>query len=341
MQPFAWVSPDRLEEALATSLDTVADAMVASRGAPAAGGDIVKAGGLDLLDLMKEDLLAPRRLIDLRGIPGLDRIEEAQGGGLRIGALSTLAAIAAHPVITARYAILAEAAGACGSPQIRNLASLGGNLLQRPRCWYFRSRQHHCLKKGGGHCFAISGESQHHAIFDNQPCAIVHASTPATALVALGASVELCSARGAERRVRLEDFFVPPQRDLHRENALGAEILTAIHLPPRSAGMPMAYLKQGERDEFDWPLAEVAVVLDLADGSCRSAAVILGAAAAVPYRAKAAEKLLIGERIDEAVAGAAGHAALDGATPLAKNAYKLPLFETLVRRAILKAAACE
>jgi xanthine dehydrogenase YagS FAD-binding subunit len=341
MQPFAWVSPDRLEDALATPFGTVADAMVMPPGAPAPGGDILKAGGLDLLDLMKEDLLAPRRLVDLRGIPDLDRIEEAADGeGLRIGALATLAAVAAHPVVAARYPMLAVAAGACGGPQIRNVATLGGNLLQRPRCWYFRSRHHHCLKKGGGHCFAVAGENQYHAIFDNRLCAIVHASTLATALVALGASAELVSARGAKRRVALEDFFVPPQRDLHRENDLRADILTAIHLPSRSADLPMAYVKQGERDEFDWPIAEVAVLLEPSpDGSCNGAAVVLGAAAPVPYRAKTAERVLIGKRVDEALAGEAGRAALDGAAPLAKNGYKVPLFEALVRRAILEAAS--
>jgi xanthine dehydrogenase YagS FAD-binding subunit len=339
MRPFAWVVPDRLEDVLATPFSSVADAMIMPPGAAAAGGDILKAGGLDLLDLMKEDLLAPRSLIDLRGIPGLDRIE-ADGDGLEIGALSTLAAVAAHPIITARYPMLAAAAGASGSPQIRNVASLGGNLLQRPRCWYFRSRHHHCLKKGGGHCFAVSGENQHHAIFDNRLCAIVHASTVATTLVALGASLELWGVRGAKRRIALEDFFVRPQQDLHRENDLRAEILTAVHLPPQAAGMPMAYLKQGEGDEFDWPIAEVAVLLEPSpDGSCERAAIILGAAAPVPHRAKMAEEVLIGKRVDEAVAREAGHAALDGATPLAKNAYKLPLFEALVRRAILKAAA--
>jgi xanthine dehydrogenase YagS FAD-binding subunit len=137
----------------------------------------------------------------------------------------------------------------------------------------------------------------------------------------------------------LEDFFVSPDRDLQRENDLKPqEILTAILLPALPASLRMAHLKQGEKDSFDWPLADVAVALDLdQEGNCKHAAIILGAAAPVPYRTKAAENILIGKKVDEAAAREAGHAALDAATPLTKNAYKLPLFETLVRRAVLKA----
>jgi xanthine dehydrogenase YagS FAD-binding subunit len=240
-----------------------------------------------------------------------------------------------------RYPALAEAAGDSASPQIRNVATLGGNLLQRPRCWYFRAAEFRCLRKGGGHCFALSGENQYHAIFDNNRCAIVHPSTAATVLVALGAKVELTNEAGAIRQVLLEDFFVPPEVDFQRENDLKPhEILTAILLPPLPASLRMAHLRQGEKESFDWPLADVAVTLDMApDGRCRKAAIVLGAAAPVPHRAKAAEATLAGKRIDEKAAKEAGRAALAGATPLSKNAYKLPLFEVLVRRAILKAVA--
>jgi xanthine dehydrogenase YagS FAD-binding subunit len=240
-----------------------------------------------------------------------------------------------------RYPAVADALRSSASPQIRNVATLGANLLQRPRCWYFRAAEYRCLRKGGGHCFAISGENRYHAIFDNRPCAIVHPSTVATALVALGAAVELATADGASRSPPLEDFFVPPDRDLRRENDLKQkEILTAVVLPPLSASARMAHLKQGEKDSFDWPLADVAVRVDIsADGVCRTASIVLGAAAPAPHRAKSAEAVLTGKRIDENAASEAGRATLDGATPLAKNAYKLPLFETLVRRAILQAAA--
>jgi xanthine dehydrogenase YagS FAD-binding subunit len=342
MNRFAWVAARTISEAATAASTVVADAMTASPDATNNGEiSIVKAGGIDLLDLLKENLLAPAKVVSLKEVPGLDSIVEEQAGGLRIGSMVTLAQLADHPAPRQRYPALAEAVRGSASPQIRNVATLGGNLLQRPRCWYFRAAEYHCLRKGGGHCFAISGENQYHAIFDNMPCAIVHPSTAATTLVALGAMVELTNAAGAGRRVLLEDFFVPPDRDIQRENDLKPhEILTAILLPPLPANVRMAHLKQGEKNSFDWPLADVAVVLDLSpDGNCLSAAIILGAAAPVPYRAKTAETSLVGRRIDDNAAKAAGHAALDGATPLTKNAYKLPLFETLVRRAILKAVA--
>jgi xanthine dehydrogenase YagS FAD-binding subunit len=185
------------------------------------------------------------------------------------------------------------------------------------------------------------GENQHHAIFDQHGCAIVHPSTAATALVALGAKIEIANPQGNKREVRLEDFFLPPDIDLHRENDLKpGEIVTAITLPPLAATVRSVHLKQGERDSFDWPLADVAVVLDRApDGTCRLASIVLGAAAPVPHRAKAAEAALLGRVVDETTARAAAVAALSGAAPLTKNAYKLPLFETLVRRAVLAAAA--
>jgi xanthine dehydrogenase YagS FAD-binding subunit len=337
---FAFAQAKSIPDAAAAASNIVADAMIGPANA-AAGSNvaIVKAGGIDLLDLMKEGLLVPSRVTNLKGIPALDTIVEDEGG-LRLGSMATLASLAEHPLLRRRYAALAEALASSASPQIRNVATLGGNLLQRPRCWYFRSQAYHCLRKGGGHCFAIAGENQYHAIFNNMPCAIVHPSTAATVLVALGATIELTDAAGTSRTLSLEDFFMPVERDLQRENGLKPhEILSAIRLPALPENRRVVYVRQGEKDSFDWPLAEVAVALDLAaNGVCRGAAVVLGAAAPVPRRAKVAEQVLSGRRIDESVAAAAGKAAVEGATPLSKNAYKLPLFEALVRRAILKAA---
>ncbi len=336
MNRFALARARSVAEAATAATTVVADAMLG----PPDDASVVKAGGVDLLDLMKENLLAPAKVVSLRDVPGLDAIAEEAAGGLRIGAMVTLAGLAAHPALRERYPALADAAQGSASPQIRNVATLGGNLLQRPRCWYFRAAEYHCLRKGGGHCFAILGENQHHAIFDNRVCAIVHPSTTATALTALGATVELADAAGAVRRVLLEDFFTPPERGVRRENDLKAqEILTAILLPPLPPSARMAHLKLAEKDSFDWPLADVAVVLDFEpNGGCKRAAIMLGAAAPTPHRAKAAEAVLTGRPIDAQAARQAGRAALDGATPLLKNAYKLPLFETLVERAILKAA---
>jgi len=338
MNRFAWMSARTVAEAASAASITVADAMAAS-DTRAGEGAIVKAGGIDLLDLIKEGLIEPGKLVSLREIPKLDTVDEEAGAGIRIGPMVTLASLAAHPLIRQRYPALADAAAASASPQIRNVATLGGNLLQRPRCWYFRSIEHRCLRKGGDHCFALSGANRYHAVFDNRPCAMVHPSTAATVLVALGATLELTAKGGAARRLPLEEFLAAPRGDVTRENGLKPhELLTAIRLPALGAGVRMVHLKRGEKDAFDWPLADVAVVLDLGpDRHCRSCAIVLGAAAPAPHRAIAAQKVLTGRRIDYAAAKDAAHAALEGATPLADNAYKLPLFETLVRRAILTA----
>ncbi len=340
MRNFAIDKAQSVAEAAANA-GLVAEAMLsADGGAQSPDVRIVKAGGIDVIDLMKEGLLAPAQVTSLAGIPGLDAIAPTPDGGLRVGPMVTLANLAADATVRERYPALADAARDSASPQIRNVATIGGNLLQRPRCWYFRAAEFRCLRKGGGHCYAISGENQYHAIFDNRFCAIVHPSTSATALVALGAEVELTEEDGVQRRVALEDFFIGPDRDVQRENDLKPhEILTTVLLPPVS-GLLMKHLKLAQKESFDWPLADVAVVLDLGqDGVCRRASIVLGAAAPTPHRARAAESALLGKGVDDSVAAAAGRAALEGATPLAKNAYKAPMFETLVRRAILQAAA--
>lgn len=341
MNRFDWMEARAVSDAATAATATVAAAMVSRAGEQLPDqAAVIKAGGIDLLDLMKEGLLTPRRLINLRGVAELGAIAASQDGTLRIGAMATLAEVAAHPVVRQRYVALADATGRSASPQIRQVATLGGNLLQRPRCWYFRSAEHHCARKGGEGCFAFAGENQHHAIFDHRGCAMVHPSTAATALVALGARLEIANPQGGKREVRLEDFFLLPSVDLHRENDLApGEIVTAVTLPPLAATARSLHLKQGERDSFDWPIADVAVVLDRGpDGACRLASIVLGAAAPVPHRAKAAEAALLGRVVDEATARAAAGAALAGASPLTNNAYKLPIFETLVRRAVLAAA---
>ena len=341
MQPFEWVNARSAAEAANSGATTVAAAMVLSGGGQAKRDAVViKAGGLDLVDLMKEGLLQPHRIVNLRGVAGLDRIVEEKDGTLRIGALVTIAQVASNPIIHQRYKALADAAGNSASPQIRNVATLGGNLLQRPRCWYFRSVRHNCVRKGGETCFAFNGENQYHAIFDQNGCAMVHPSTAATALVALGAKVVLVNAEGQRREVLLEEFYLLPDKDIHRENDLRpGEILTAAVLPKLASGIRSVHLKQGEKDSFDWPIADVAVLLERdAGGLCSRVSIVLGAAASVPHRAKAAESALRGKPVNEHSARDAAHAALVGAAALSKNAYKLPIFETLVRRAILAVA---
>jgi xanthine dehydrogenase YagS FAD-binding subunit len=214
VHPFAIAQARTIREAASIASTTVADAMTAALDTVRQSeATVVKAGGIDLLDLLKEGLLAPAKLVNLKDIPGLDAVVEEDDGPC-IGPMATLGFLAAHPLLRRRYPALAEALGGSASPQIRNVATLGGNLLQRPRCWYFRAQAYHCLRKGGGHCFAIAGENQYHAIFNNTPCAIVHPSTAATVLVALDATVELTNAEGAVRRLALEEFFVGPERDV-------------------------------------------------------------------------------------------------------------------------------
>jgi xanthine dehydrogenase YagS FAD-binding subunit len=315
-----------------TDATTVEEALAAVAGAP--GAAAVKAGGIDLIDLLKDGLAAPRRLVNIRKVKALGGIGSDETG-LRVGPLATLAEIAADRAVRRNYTALADAAGHAATPQIRNMATAGGNLLQRPRCWYFRSEHFPCLRKGGDLCYAHAGENQYHAIFGNARCAIVHPSAAAVALVALGARLELASAAG-RREVALEEFFVAPERDVTRENALGqGELITEIRVP--ASGMRSAYLKQGEKESFDWPIAEVAVALDMDGGRVRRASVVLGAAAPVPYRARAAEAALVGRTLDEDAARHAAKAALEGATPLTQNGYKVPVFQAIVRRTILAA----
>jgi xanthine dehydrogenase YagS FAD-binding subunit len=320
MNRFGFASPTSLEEA------------VASLGP----GATLKAGGIDVMDLLKEHLIAPERLVTLRAVPELDRIEE-KPDGLHLGPMVTLSQIAEDAAVRRRWRALAEAAGRAATPQIRNVATVAGNLLQRPRCWYFRSEAFPCRKKGGDRCYAQAGENAYHAIFGNGLCAAVHPSATATALTALGARLAIMGPAG-RREEPLDGFFVAPEADVKREHSLGErEIIAGIVVPPPPAGSGSAYMKQGEKESFDWPLAEVAVLLEREGGRCKRASIVLGAAAPVPWRAKAAEAALSGRAVDEAAARDAARAAVQGATPLEQNGYKVILFETMVRRAILAA----
>jgi len=300
-------------------------------------GAVLKAGGVDLMDLLKERLIEPSRVVNLRKVPLLDRIAEGPDG-LALGPMATLARIAQEPLILRSYTALAEAAEAAATPQIRNMATVGGNLLQRPRCWYFRSEDFRCKKKGGPRCFAQDGENSYHAIFGNSICAAIHPSAAAVALLALDASLLLSGPKG-NRSAKLDSFFVTPEVDVMRENALGdKEIITDIVVPKPVAGQRSAYIKQKEKESFDWPLVEAAVVLKQAGGRVEKARVVLGSVAPVPYRALGAERALAGRAPNEETARVAARAAVEGATPLAQNGYKVAVLEAIVKRAILKAA---
>ena len=319
MNRFEWVNANSVDQALASVTD----------------GSTFKAGGVDLLDLMKDGIASPTRLVNIRQISGLDQIGEGENG-LRIGPLVTLTQIEENPIIRKKYTALSEAASRIATPQIRNMATLGGNLVQRPRCWYFRSEDFHCRKKGGTHCFAQDGENDYHAIFDNRMCAIIHPSGMAIPLVAMNGRAEITTKKG-KREVALEDFFTSPAHDVRRENTLDpGELITAILIPETDART--VYYKQGEKESFDWPIADVAVALTMQGSRCSKASIVLGGAAPYPYRAKAAEGKLTNSEITEDSARAAAEAAMANATPLEKNAYKIPIFEAVIRRTILRAA---
>src|SRR5260370_26834714 len=236
---------------------------------------------------MKEGLASPPLLVNLSGVPGLDAVATDAKGSLVIGATVTLAMLAENPVVIARARAVAQSAAHSATPQIRNQATVGGNLLQRPRCWYYRSADFHCRRKGGQTCFAHDGEHEYHAIFDNQLCAMVHPSSLAVALIAMEARLQLTTAKG-RREAGLESFSLTPPQHLpagyHLEDT---ELLTGIVIPPPPAGLVSAFVKVGQKESFDWPLADAAVAMQLQGGKCRRARVMLGAAAPGPRRAGA------------------------------------------------------
>jgi xanthine dehydrogenase YagS FAD-binding subunit len=312
--------------------DGAALALEAARKAHVAAE--AKGAGTDLLDRLKERTAAPDRVVDLRRLDG-HRTIRRDGGRVSIGALVTLREVAEE--LRGDFPALAEACEGAATPQIRNVATLAGNLCQRPRCWYFRSSDFQCLKKGGSECLAQKGENTFHAIFGNGTCAIVHPSAAAVALVAYGASVETISPSG-KRSIPIGSFFVRPEDDVTAENALGPAELIVEVVVPKEAGFRSAYRKLKQKQAFDWPLADVAVAFRDDGGIARDVRIVLGSAAPVPFRSKKAEAVAEGRRIDGALAAAAGRAATDGATPLAQNAYKIPLVSAMVRRTVLAAA---
>ncbi len=296
------------------------------------------AGGTDLLGLMKEGIASPDRLVSITSIPDLHGVEPDPGGGHRIGALTRLSRLTADGLIASKYAALSQAAGAIATPQIRNMATLGGNLCQRPRCWYLRGEAFDCSRKGGRICFSIRGENQYHAILGGFGCYIVHPSDAAPALIALGARVHLVGPEG-ERSLPLEEFFVGPREDIMKETVLKpGEILTSVVLPAPRESARSAYVKFTQRGAWDFALTSAAVWVDADRGVCRQARICLGGVAPVPWRAVEAETLLSGRRVDEASASKAAEAAVAGNRPMSGNAYKVRLAKAAVKRALLQAA---
>ena len=300
-------------------------------------GSVLKAGGIDVIDHLKEHLLEPPRVVDIKRIPGLDKITVAADGSLRIGTLATLAQVAAHEAVRKTHPALARACGEAASPQVRNVATIGGNLLQRPRCWYYRLESYKCVKKGGDVCFAVAGENRYNVIFGGGPAFPPHPSNAAVPLVAYGASFVLDGPKGA-RTVPAGEFFVLPAKDPTRENVLQpGELLLEIRVPA-TKGWKSAYYEVRERAAFDWPLASAAIALKVEGGVVKDARVVLGQVATIPWRATAAEKALVGKPLGAPSAEAAGKAAVEGAEPMSDNGYKVDLVTTLVRRTVASLA---
>jgi xanthine dehydrogenase YagS FAD-binding subunit len=282
---------------------------------------------------MKADLYTPERLIDIKRLAELDnRIEEGPNG-LTIGALTTLAQLEEDPRVRANCPALAEAASLAATPQLRNMATIGGNLLQRPRCWYYRNPRISCWLKGGENCPARPGENQLHALFDVSPCVAVHPSDPATALVALDASVRLRGAQG-DRELPLAEFFAPPTDDRRTENVVrGDELIVSLHIP-MTPGTRSTYLKAMDRKVWAFALVGVAAVGRMDGNRIEDTRIVLGGVAPVPWRAEAAERVLNGVDVSDDLIARAAEVALDVASPLAHNGYKIPLAKALVRRAL-------
>ncbi|MDA8235044.1 MAG: xanthine dehydrogenase family protein subunit M [Clostridia bacterium] len=295
----------------------------------------LNAGGSDLLTVLKGDFLAdyPEAVINLKTISGMDYIRE-DGEYLRIGTLTRLTDLVSSPLLKEKYPVLSEAAYTVATPQIRNVATLGGNLCQDTRCWYYRYPRSiggpvQCLRKGSGPCLAIKGDNRYHAIMGGKKCFAVCPSDMAVALAALDGKVIIVGPEG-ERRVEVTDFYHPTGNELAKD-----EVVREIEIPIKRTPTQQSFRKFTLRKPIDFAIVSSATVITVAQGICTDARIVLGAVAPAPVRAKAAEELLIGKPITEETDTAAAEKALVGAKPLSKNEYKIQIAKTLVKQAIL------
>lgn len=293
------------------------------------------AGGTDLLGMMKDGIESPTKLVNLKSIPGLNQINYTAGTGLSIGALATITEIAEHPLINERYPVLAQAAKEVASPQLRNVGTIGGNICQRPRCWYFRG-EFHCLRKGGDMCYAVAGRHKFHCVIAGGPCFIVHPSDIAVALTALEAKLVIFSGKKS-RAISIKDFFVVPDINVERENILQpGEIVTEIQIPGLPASTRSGYLKLKERGAWDFALVSVAAVAQKNGSSFASGTVALGGVAPIPWLEKEVSAQLAGLDINAENSEQLSKKALSRAEPLENNAYKLPLAQNMIKKLLLK-----
>ncbi|MEM6991114.1 MAG: FAD binding domain-containing protein [Myxococcota bacterium] len=299
----------------------------------------IRAGGIDLLDLMKEGLEAPEELVELAAIGGEEgtkmRGVVATDDGWRVGALVTLGQLAEMDDLPGGYQALRQAAGIAATPGIRNAATVAGNLLQRPRCWYYRHADMVCLKKGGDMCYAQTGDHRYHAILGGGPSYIVHPSSIASPLLALDAKIEIWDGKSTTRTIGIAELFTLPTKNPTREHTLApGEIVLAIHVPAAGEQDKSVYATAKEKQSQDWPLAEATVRATMSGGKMTKVAVALGHVAPIPWNATEAAAVLEGQAPTPALFESAAKAALSKAKPLSGNAYKVPLTQGLVRQAL-------
>jgi xanthine dehydrogenase YagS FAD-binding subunit len=319
---FSYARPRTLDEAL----EALAD-----------GSARIHAGGSDLLGCLHDRVFEAHKLVSLGGLTGLRGISSTAEGAVRIGAMTTIAEVAASDAVRTRLTALADAASQVASPQLRNQGTLGGNLCQKPRCWYYRG-EFPCLRKGGEICFAYDGANQYHCIFGGEACYIVHPSDTAPALAALGAAVRAVR-DGSSRAIPVETMHVPPSVDPQRETVLEPdEVLTEISIPAQEPGTRSSYRKVRERASWDFAIAGVALAVTFDGPRVTAARCFLSGAAPVPWRARGVEGAIVGTTLDAATIAAAADAAVEGAEPLSKNGYKVPLFRGLVADQLEKIA---
>ena len=324
MRPFEYVSPNSRNQAISLLGATW-------------GNTEVLAGGTDLLALMKDDVVAPKRLVNIKDVADLRGVSSS-AEGLRIGALTNLGDLADDSNVKKNYPALSEALLEAASPQIRNMATIGGNLCQRPRCWYFRNGLGLLPKDETGKELVAAGENRYHAILGNQgPAKFVSPSTIVPILIAYGTKVRLEGPNG-KRELPLEKFFVIPKGENEREHDLRPnEIVTELVIPPAS-GLKAAHYEIRQKEVFDWPLAVAAVTLKMQGANVQSSRIVLGYVAPVPWPSTEAQQAVAGKPVNKETAQKAGEAALAKASPLSHNAYKVKLAKVAVARAILKAA---
>ncbi len=292
------------------------------------------AGGTDLLGEIKDEIIGPEVVMDLKSIPNLSYIKKEKAG-VRIGVLTTVAELTENPAIKQDYPGLHEAALSVATPQLRNVGTIGGNLCQRPRCWYYRDPQIVCRKKGGSRCFATRGKNKYHAIFGGGTCHIVHPSDLAPALISLDAEISISTPKG-DKTIPLADFYTLPRVNVQKENILNpGEVVREIKIPLAKKGEKSTYKKIKERGGWDFALASAAIKGTISGNVFKDIKIVLGGVAPIPWRFEKAEKLVKGKKATENLLKRAAREALKDASPMTENGYKKELAEAVIYRAAL------